>query len=251
MTSRYSSWSRSSAGSRNAVWTTAFGSRWMSMIWPISRPLGYGERMPSASSMPAVSTSSPIRDALRRVDVAHHQDAAELADDLAGRAVRRGRGPTTVDSVSVISADPREVRPDLDDPPGERPAGRDHDVADLDAASVPWSIVIRRRNSDDSRAMTCAATVSNVSAAAQLEERGQRLVLAAELDQARVLGGEPLVLRDAAAGCASRSWSISVIASTIEAAPRPTSANAACTGRNAKASAALDLAHDRASTRTP
>ena len=29
------------------------------MTWPMRRPFGYGERMPPASSMPAVTTSSP------------------------------------------------------------------------------------------------------------------------------------------------------------------------------------------------
>jgi len=51
--------SRVAAGWRYAVWTTLFASRRTSITWPMSRPFGYGERTPPASSSPAVVTSSP------------------------------------------------------------------------------------------------------------------------------------------------------------------------------------------------
>ena len=56
---------------------------------PITRPLGYGERIASPRLIPAVTTSSPMRDLLGRVDLVHDQGPAQVADDLAGGAARR------------------------------------------------------------------------------------------------------------------------------------------------------------------
>ena len=66
-----------------------------------------------------------------RVDVAHDEHAARLAHDLAGRAgvqelADDGRG------ASLISVTLAKVGPDVGDPPGERAALDDDDVAQLD-----------------------------------------------------------------------------------------------------------------------
>ena len=97
----------------------------------MSRPLGYGERTPPPSSMPAVTTSSPTATVSPGVDLAHDQDAAELADHLAGRGV--GRQLADDRRLAVGQQDDLgAVRPDLGHPAGERAAGGDDDVADLD-----------------------------------------------------------------------------------------------------------------------
>ena len=67
---------------------------------------------------------------------------------------------------------------------------------------------------------------------AQLEQRGEQLVLAADLGEPGVLVGEPLVLGRSAA-LSTRRRSISASAVAIEAAPPATSSSAPWIGRKA------------------
>ena len=72
------------------------------------------------------------RDRLARVDLAHDQHAAELADDLA----RRGVGRQLADDRRAAVGQQDDLGaggPDLDHPPGERATRRDDDVPDGDA----------------------------------------------------------------------------------------------------------------------
>src|SRR5207245_1695383 len=64
------------------------------------------------------------------VDVLHHEHAAELADDLA--PCRRCLDLAHDRRLGVVHQPHGcEVRADVDDPPGERTAGCDHDVTQL------------------------------------------------------------------------------------------------------------------------
>ena len=102
------------------------------MTRPMTRPFGYGERIPPASSIPAVTTSSPRPTVTAESMFSMSRLPGSWPRTSPVDALARS-WPMTVDAESLISWTVAELERGLDHPPDERAAGGNRDVADLDA----------------------------------------------------------------------------------------------------------------------
>ena len=161
----------------------------------------------------------------------------ELADDGRRRVGQQHHG--------------RGVRPDRIDPPGQRAAGGDDDVADLDPVVAALAEVTTRRNSDDSRAMTSAATVSWSNPARSWSSAVSCSFSRADLVVQPTVSMVSRSFSARSAALSTRSRSISAIAAPIDAMPPATPSRAPWIGPEGEPDAALDVADDAGSTRTP
>ena len=187
--------------------------------------------MPPASSMPAVTTSSPSSMLLGRVDVPHLERLLERPDDLAGREARL----ELADDRRALVGDQDdigEVRPELDDPAGQRPALGDDDVALLDAvvaalADRDQPPELRRLAGDD-----LGGGRPVLEPVLELEQAGQEVVLALDL-LARSFSRVSRSFSARSAVLSEWSRSISPTDPTTPATPEATPSSAPWTGRSA------------------
>jgi len=159
MISAVSNESRSAAGSRNAVWTTSFASRFTSMTLPMSRFLGYGDRIPPASSMPAVKTSSSSCTfaVASMLPIVRPLSSCPTTSPLLPDS---DSWPMTFEVGSLISVTFEKFGPISVTRPARAPPATITASPSATPSSSPRSITMSRRASLDSRAITRAATVS-------------------------------------------------------------------------------------------
>ena len=124
----------------------------------MSRPFGYGERTPPPSSIPAVTTSSPTA-TFSPASIWRMIRTPPSWPTTSPVAALPVSWPMTVDSPSVRSTTLALAGPTSVTRPASAPPAATTTSPTAMPSPVPLSRTTRRRNSDDSRAMTVVATV--------------------------------------------------------------------------------------------
>ncbi|MEJ7696363.1 MAG: hypothetical protein WKF78_07060 [Candidatus Limnocylindrales bacterium] len=166
-----------------------------------------------------------------RVDLVHDQDPAQLAHDLPRRGARSDLADDRRGRVGH-EHDGRAVRADLGDPPGQRATTGDHDITHRDP--VIGALVQPHHPPELGRLAHDHAGGHGpvVEAGAQLEQAGQRLILATDLLESRVLAREAVVL--GAKGSVVRAQSVDLGDGRSDGGDPPaTPSRAPWIGRNA------------------
>jgi hypothetical protein len=136
--------------------------------------------MPPASSIPAVVTSSPS--SIPSVESTFFIWSVSSSVPTTSPVARLDWSwPMTVELWSVISTTFAKFGPSSTTRPASAPPSAITTSPAAMPSSLPLLIVTTRRNSDDSRAMTSAATVLYSNGVLQLEQARQDVVLALDL----------------------------------------------------------------------